>query len=220
MIDPAKLIAGSKVVYGEERFRTAVWRALPIPAERVVDRRRMASAASSPAATFELIHTPGHALHHYAIVDAAHASIFPGDTFGISYRRVRYGAGRLHRADDDSRRSSIRSSSSPRSIGWSAYRARVDVPDALQPRHGRAAARAATLKAQIRELVRIARAQRRSAGPLRARSERTCCELWLRPCAQARRARCPMREIDRLLEDDLDLNTQGLVVWLDGGKRS
>ena len=36
--------------------------------------------------TLELIHTPGHALHHYAVVDAAHRSIFPGDTFGISYR--------------------------------------------------------------------------------------------------------------------------------------
>jgi hypothetical protein len=27
-------------------------------------------------------------LHHYAVVGAAHASIFPGDTFGISYRAL------------------------------------------------------------------------------------------------------------------------------------
>ena len=35
---------------------------------------------------FELIHTPGHALHHYCVVDRAHELIFSGDTFGISYR--------------------------------------------------------------------------------------------------------------------------------------
>src|SRR5262249_737528 len=37
---------------------------------------------------FELIHTPGHALHHYAIVDGEYACAFAGDTFGISYRAL------------------------------------------------------------------------------------------------------------------------------------
>jgi len=38
--------------------------------------------------TLELLHAPGHAQHHYVVVDAAHASIFSGDTFGISYRAL------------------------------------------------------------------------------------------------------------------------------------
>src|SRR4051794_1263885 len=49
--------------------------------------QRMASVIVS-VRELELIHTPGHALHHYAVIDAAHASIFPGDTFGISYREM------------------------------------------------------------------------------------------------------------------------------------
>ena len=32
------------------------------------------------------IHTPGHALHHYCIVDHDSRGVFAGDTFGISYR--------------------------------------------------------------------------------------------------------------------------------------
>src|SRR5678815_2161737 len=35
---------------------------------------------------FECVHTPGHALHHQAIVDHGAVSIFTGDTFGLSYR--------------------------------------------------------------------------------------------------------------------------------------
>ena len=34
------------------------------------------------------MHTPGHALHHQAIVDLTHRSIFTGDTFGLSYREL------------------------------------------------------------------------------------------------------------------------------------
>ena len=83
MIDPGKLIAGSQAVYGEERFRRLYGELLPIPAARVrvvADGERVALGARM----LELIHTPGHAQHHYVVVDAAHASIFSGDTFGIS----------------------------------------------------------------------------------------------------------------------------------------
>jgi hydroxyacylglutathione hydrolase len=35
---------------------------------------------------FEIMHTPGHALHHQAFFDLASHSVFTGDTFGLSYR--------------------------------------------------------------------------------------------------------------------------------------
>jgi len=60
---------------------------LAIPAARVrvvADGERVALGGRM----LELIHTPGHAQHHYVVVDAAHASIFSGDTFGISYRAL------------------------------------------------------------------------------------------------------------------------------------
>src|ERR1700758_2121824 len=87
MIDPSRLIAGSQAVYGEARFARLYGELIPIPRERVhvaADGERLTLGAR----TLELIHTPGHAMHHYAVVDAAHAGIFPGDTFGISYRAL------------------------------------------------------------------------------------------------------------------------------------
>src|SRR6516165_1830740 len=84
MIDPTKLIAGSKAVYGEVRFRRLYGELLAIPAARVrvvADGERVALGGRM----LELIHTPGHAQHLYVVVDAAHASIFSGDTFVIFY---------------------------------------------------------------------------------------------------------------------------------------
>ena len=42
---------------------------------------------------FELIHTPGHALHHYCMVDQTARLVFTGDTFGVSYRETDTGNG-------------------------------------------------------------------------------------------------------------------------------
>ncbi|MGH8324870.1 MAG: MBL fold metallo-hydrolase, partial [Steroidobacteraceae bacterium] len=58
MIEPEKVIAGAKVVYGEERFRKLYGDLVPIPAERVQvvqDGERCRLGARE----LELIHTPG-----------------------------------------------------------------------------------------------------------------------------------------------------------------
>ena len=73
MTEPDKLVAGSKAVYGEERFNKLYGALLPIPAERMQvtqDGLRLQLGHRE----LEIIHTPGHAMHHYAVVDAAHAS--------------------------------------------------------------------------------------------------------------------------------------------------
>src|SRR5262245_30965213 len=36
----------------------------------------------------ELFHAPGHALHHYCVVDHKARAIFSGDNFGVSYREL------------------------------------------------------------------------------------------------------------------------------------
>ena len=84
---PEKLVAASKVVYGEERFRVLYGDVVPVAAERVwttTDGERL-SLAGRP---FACVHTPGHALHHHCLVDLDHAGIFTGDTFGLSYREL------------------------------------------------------------------------------------------------------------------------------------
>ena len=85
MIDPGKLIAGSIAVYGEAEFRRTYGDIIPIPAERirtVADGERIRLGDR----TLEFLHTPGHALHHYCILDRDARAIFSGDTFGVSYR--------------------------------------------------------------------------------------------------------------------------------------
>lgn len=85
MVDPAKLVEATRAVYGAELYAKLYGEMLPI------DRARIAIAQdgqrfSLPGREFECVHTPGHALHHQAIVDHATNCIFTGDTFGISYR--------------------------------------------------------------------------------------------------------------------------------------
>ena len=157
------------------------------------------------------MHTPGHALHHYAVVDAAHRSIFTGDTFGISYRELDTAQGAFiipttppTQFDPEQHLASI-----DRML---AYGPRVDVPHALQPRHRRAALRAAAQRADPRVRAHRARARRRLPTP-RPASARELRALWLR---LARAARLPLsdEEIERVLANDLTLNTQGLIAWL------
>ena len=85
MIDPGKLISGTRAVYGDELYSKLYGEILPIGRERIViaqDGQRFALAGR----VFECVHTPGHALHHQAIVDHGTDCIFTGDTFGMSYR--------------------------------------------------------------------------------------------------------------------------------------
>ncbi|HKT30967.1 MAG TPA: MBL fold metallo-hydrolase, partial [Gammaproteobacteria bacterium] len=82
---PDKLVAGTKQVYGAEKFAALYGDIVPVPKERiqlVEDDSRVRLNGSE----FVCIHTPGHALHHYCIVDQDSRGVFTGDSFGISYR--------------------------------------------------------------------------------------------------------------------------------------
>jgi len=215
MIDPAKLIAGSKVVYGEERFEQLYGELVPIPANRVrvvQDGEHYDFAGRD----LQLIHTPGHALHHYAIVDAAHASIFPGDTFGISYRHF-----------DTPQGAFITPTTTPTQFDPEQLIASIDrmlcfAPESMYLMHYsrvRDVPRLAeSLRAQIRELVAIT-GRHVNAADRYAAIRADMLQLWLR---LARKHGCTQTDaqIEELLGNDLDLNTQGLVVWDDRRRKS
>jgi glyoxylase-like metal-dependent hydrolase (beta-lactamase superfamily II) len=214
LIDPGKLIAGSKAVYGEARYAQLYGELVPLPQARVhpvADGERV----SLGGRTLELIHTPGHALHHYAVVDGAHRSIFPGDTFGISYR-----------AFDTARGAFIFPTTTPtqfdpEQLVGSIERMLAYLPESMYLMHFSRVTDVArlgeSLKAQVRELARLARAHAHDADPAAA-IKSAIGELWL---AAARRHGVQMSDADilRHLAGDLDLNTQGLVVWLKRGEK-
>src|ERR1041384_3769934 len=85
MIDPARLIAGTRAVYGDALYAKLYGEILPVARERVTVTRD-GQIFELAGRGFECVHTPGHALHHQAIVDHGANGIFTGDTFGLSYR--------------------------------------------------------------------------------------------------------------------------------------
>ncbi len=85
MMDPTALYAGALQVYGQAEMDRSYGQLVPVPEERVV--------ATADGLTIELagrplqfIDTPGHARHHHCLWDERSRGWFTGDTFGLSYR--------------------------------------------------------------------------------------------------------------------------------------
>lgn len=87
LIDPSKLVASARLVYGADRFDALYGTIEPIDAARV---RQLDDGAEVPFGEthFRFIHTRGHANHHFIVHDPARRSVFTGDTFGLSYPRL------------------------------------------------------------------------------------------------------------------------------------
>ena len=85
LIDPSKLVAGAKAVYGENKFKEYYGEIFPIDANRVIQADDN-FILDFDGRELRFIATPGHARHHFCIWDKATKSMFTGDTFGISYR--------------------------------------------------------------------------------------------------------------------------------------
>ena len=210
LAEPSKLIAGSIAVYGEERYHALYGEIVPI------DEGRLFVPADGAHVTLgtrvlELIHTPGHALHHYCIVDRDHELIFSGDTFGLSYRDF-----------DVDGRAFIFPTTTPVHFDPDALCASVDRLMSYEPQ-----SIFLTHYAEVRDLPRLARqmkervrafadlGRRYASAPDRASKLRNGMFAllggWLDehgfPRDDAKR--------HHLLDDDVELNCQGVEHWLD-----
>jgi glyoxylase-like metal-dependent hydrolase (beta-lactamase superfamily II) len=206
MVDPARLIAGSRAVYGE-LFDRLYGEILPIARERIAiaqDGQRFELADRA----FECVHTPGHALHHQAIVDLAATSIFTGDTFGLSYREF-----------DTARGAWIMPTTTPTQfdpgqLKGSIVRLMQFRPRRLYLTHYSEVAQCARLANDMYDavdaFVRIARA----SGP---DTQRMRFELraWAHDSLREHGVTLPPEGIDALLGKDFELNAAGLAHWLE-----
>jgi glyoxylase-like metal-dependent hydrolase (beta-lactamase superfamily II) len=213
--DPSKLAAAAQAVYGEEVFARLYGDILPVAAERIVSAQD-GSRYELGGRELELIHTPGHALHHYCIVDREHACIFTGDTFGISYRELDTAMGPF-----------ILPTTSPSQFDPDQLITSIDrlmsyAPDAMYLMHYSrvtgTARLAQMLKAQIREFVRIVQ-ERATLPDAHAAVRAAMLELWLRLLKQ-QGSTLPADEVAKLLESDLELNSQGLLIWSERQRKS
>lgn len=87
MADPSKLIAGVSAVYGAEYVRSVYGDILPIDASRIIEAHDQSNIKLGDRELI-FIDTPGHARHHMCIIDAKSEGIFTGDMFGLSYREL------------------------------------------------------------------------------------------------------------------------------------
>lgn len=211
MAEPSKLVAGVTAVYGADYVARVYGEILPIPAERIIEAPD-GLVLSLGGRELLCLDTPGHARHHICIVDRKTGGIFTGDMFGLSYRELDV-AGRPFifptttptQFDPLEMRQSIGRllSFEPEAVYLTHYSRLTDVPQ-----------RGADLLRHLDALVAFAEAERQ-AGPARHQRIKQASTDYL--LDQVRQHGCTLPEADLLAiwELDLELNAQGLGVWLD-----
>lgn len=87
MIDPSKLIAGTVAVYGKEKTQEIYGDIQPIDEQRI-DIVEDGQWIDFNGRRMQAIFTEGHAKHHYVLNDPTSRGVFTGDAFGVSYRET------------------------------------------------------------------------------------------------------------------------------------
>jgi glyoxylase-like metal-dependent hydrolase (beta-lactamase superfamily II) len=211
MIDPSQLWAGASAVYGEAMMEETYGRLRAVPSERVVEAAD-GHVIDLAGRALRCIDTPGHARHHLAVYDERANVCFTGDTFGLSYREL-----------DTAQGPFIVPTTSPVQFDPAALHASIERLLALQPEamylthYGRVedvARLGADLHEQIDAMVQLAHAAH--GKPDRhdwlmdaltdLYAERAAAHGWLKGAAWLRH---------NVLGMDIELNAQGLEVWLD-----
>lgn len=214
LLDPSRLVEATRAVYGEQRFEALYGTLLPVDPARLSPTRDL-QPLSLGKSEFQVLHTPGHALHHHVLHDREAAAVFTGDTFGLSYRLLDSEQGPFilptttpSQFDPEQLTTSIDRilGLSPKRLYLTHFGGVSDVP-----RLG------AALKAQVQRCVEIARRHAGAPDRLRAIHDELRA-LWL-DLLRAHGTRCEPQVLDDWLDNDLALNAQGLVAWLERDAR-
>ncbi|MBS7458197.1 MBL fold metallo-hydrolase [Coralloluteibacterium stylophorae] len=220
MVDPARLIAGATAVYGEAEMARSYGEILPVEAGRVVEAPD-GHVVELAGRRLECLDTPGHARHHLCVWDAASRSVFSGDTFGLSYREFDLADGTPW----------VMPTSSPVQFEPEALVASIRRILALDPgsvyvthygRVGDVRRLAGELVGQVEAMAALARridAETGSVGERHARLKAALAALYLDRLG-AHGSTLDADAIDAQIAGDIELNAQGLGVWLDRAKRA
>jgi len=213
MIDPSALYKGALAVYGQTEMERQYGQLQPVAAERV---RSTADAMTVALAGRPLyfIATPGHARHHHCIWDERTRGWFTGDTFGLSYREFDTAAGAW-----------IMPTSTPVQFEPDALRQSIDRLLAQQPQQ-----MYLTHYGRVRDVPRLAGLLQEQIDAMVALGERLrdapqrhdALVTALQQLYQAQLQRHGVVDLDDALQNlalDIELNAQGLAIWLDRDKR-
>ncbi len=210
MIDPSALIAGATAVYGEEEMARSYGTIVGVPAERV---RESADGMTVELAgrPLQFLDTPGHARHHHCLWDARTKGFFTGDTFGLSYREFDTEQGPWLLP------TTTPVQFEPEKLRESVQRMLAYSPECMYLTHyGRVrdvARLGASLLAQIDRLVAIGRSLKDSPQRHEAIKQALLAEYVAITTAHG--CRFSEAQLAEQLAVDLELNAQGMGVWLD-----
>ena len=210
MIDPDALYQGALAVYGAAEMERSYGTLVPVDAARVMTTHDGMDLWLGTR-RLHFIDTPGHARHHHCLWDESTRGWFTGDTFGLSYREF----------DRAGRGAWVLPSSPPSQFEPAALKASINrllsfAPDCIYLTHysrvGGVARLAALLHEQVDATVLIGRALR-GADNRHEQLKRGLAALYAQ---QLRRHGIePDEPALALLAMDIELNAQGLGVWLD-----
>lgn len=214
MAKPARLMESVATVYGIEETRRLYGEVLPIDASRIIEATHETSIDLAGRKLL-CLDTPGHAKHHIAIVDSKSGHIFSGDIFGLSYPEL-----------DTDGRQFVFPTTTPVQFDPQAMHASIEMlmsyrPQAIYLTHfGQTcdvAGKALDLHRMIDAHVAIALREKKAGAERHARIRVGLDELLLE---ETKRFGCRLADADvlKVFDADLELNTQGLVVWLDNDK--
>jgi glyoxylase-like metal-dependent hydrolase (beta-lactamase superfamily II) len=214
MVDPGRLWADASAVYGESTMKSTYGKLRPVPAERVVEASdgQVVTLAGRP---LRCLDTPGHARHHLCLHDEQANVCFTGDTFGLSYR-----------AFDTAQGSFVLPTTSPVQFDPQAMHASISRLTALKPsamyitHYGpltQVEPLAASLHQRIDAMTAIAQtAQRENALPARRHEQiKAALTDFYTALLAAHNWRGGRAALQELLSMDIELNAQGLGIWLD-----
>jgi glyoxylase-like metal-dependent hydrolase (beta-lactamase superfamily II) len=211
MAEPARLVAGVTQVYGADYVSRVYGEIVPTPAERIIEAPD-GHVISLAGRELLCLDTPGHARHHICIVDRKSGGIFSGDTFGLSYRE--------HDVDG---RPFIFPTTTPTQFDPAAMHASIERllsfhPEALYLTHyGRVdnvRQLGADLERRVDALVSIAQAAV-GTGVARHAEIKDLITAYLLAELSTHGCQLPAEHALDIWATDLELNAQGLGVWLD-----
>ena len=193
-------------------FNSTFGSLLPIPEQRV--------QAASDGQVFDLggqqihfLETPGHANHHGCFFAESSATIFTGDSFGLSYREFDGPAGPW-----------LVATTTPVAFDPEAWGHSLDRMMALEPgsacithfgRLDNPRQLAAQLRHSIQQHREIALREEQAGNPTgRVERLREALNNYMTESATGHNPAVSAERVSELMELDLTLNAQGLDIWL------
>jgi glyoxylase-like metal-dependent hydrolase (beta-lactamase superfamily II) len=214
LIDPSRLEASARAVYGDEKFDEMYGTLVPVDEQRVQIMEDGGSLQVGQR-SLSFIDSPGHARHHFTVWDEQSRGWFTGDTFGISYREL-----------DTENGSFIFPTTTPVQFDPPALIASIDRmmeknPENMYLTHFGRVTEVQRLATEMKESVQFFAelGERFKADENRTTKIETAMMDGLVSRARDHGVRLDEESLREVFANDVVLNTQGIEFWLEHGRQ-